>query len=266
MESFFKRALPYIEMGWLVFPSTPEKRPLCRHGRNDATCVSLTIEGWSEEFPQANISIKTGKASGICVVDIDSEEGEQWLAAVNRSWAKLPDTAIARSGRGRHLYFRYPALAIVKSADSKLARGVDVKASGGSITAPVSLHASGKLYQWVEPPFGRQLPTLPMWIAKALERQPVPRRSSYDGKPPSDEHVKRLLDQVGSAPEGSRNATLNRIAFIFGLMVKDGHLGDQQAFAMLFHTATAIGLDVRESTLTIRSGLRSGMSTKKRTK
>lgn len=264
METFFKRALPYIEMGWLVFPSTPEKRPLCRHGRNDATTVSLTVEGWSDEFPDANISIKTGQASGICVVDIDSEEGEQWLAAVNRSWAKLPDTAVARSGRGRHMYFAYPKLAIVKSADGKLARGVDVKASGGSITAPVSLHTSGKLYEWVEPPFNRQLPTLPMWIAKALERQPVPQRSNYDGKPPSDEHVKRLLDQIGGAPEGSRNATLNRIAFIFGLMVKDGHLRDNEAFALLLAAAVAAGLAHAESVPTIRSGLRSGLSTKKR--
>jgi hypothetical protein len=266
MDSFFNRALPYIEMGWQVFPTRPDKRPLCPHGRNDATTVALTIEDWSDKFPDANVSIKTGEASGICVIDIDSEEGELWISSINRSWNKLPDTAVALSGRGRHLYYTYPRLLPLKSADGKLAPGVDIKAAGGSITAPVSLHASGKLYQWVTPPFGRHLPIIPMWIVMALAKQApkLGRRSDYEGKPPSDEHIKRLLDSVASAPEGQRNHTLNKISFIFGLMVKDGHMVDNQAFNYLLGASAAAGLDQHESTATIRSGLRSGMRTVKR--
>lgn len=264
MDSFFKRALPYIEMGWQVFPVRPDKRPLCPHGRNDATCVSLTVEAWSDEFPTANIGIKTGEASGVCVIDIDSEDGEQWISAVNKSWAKLPDTAEATSGRGRHLYFRYPVLLPLRSADGKLARGIDIKAEGGSITAPISQHASGKMYEWVVPPFGRQLPTIPGWIVKALlPPPPVKRRSDYDG-PPSDEHMQRLLGRVSSAQQGQRNHELNRIAFIFGLMVKDKHITADQATSHLLGAAKCAGLNAAEAMPTIRSGIRSGLKTVKR--
>ncbi len=263
MDSFFQRALPYIEMGWQVFPTRPDKIPLCKHGRNDATCVSLTIEAWSDEFPDANVSIKTGEASGVCVIDIDSENGEQWIASVNSSWAKLPETAIALSGRGRHLYFAYPKIVPVKSADGKLARGIDLKAAGGSITAPISLHASGKLYEWVIPPFGRQLPTLPMWIVKALSAEVRPARKSslYEGMPPTNEHIQRLLGQVASATEGTRNHTLNRISFIFGLMVKDGHLTEGQALNYLVEAGVNAGLSRFEAGNTVRSGIKAGRNT-----
>lgn len=265
MDTFFQRALPYIEMGWQVYPCRPDKVPLCPHGRNDATTVSLTIEDWSDKFPDANIGIKTGKTSGICVIDVDSEEGERWIASVNKSWAKLPETAEAKSGRGRHLYFGYPSSLPVKSADGKLYSGVDLKASGGSITAPISLHASGKLYEWIVPPFGRHLPTLPLWIVKALQK-PEPkqrRRSDYDGLPPSDTHIQNLLDRVMTAPMGERNHTLNKVAFILGLVVRDGHMTESQAQGLLHQAGVAAGLEQIELVPTIKSGLRSGIRTKR---
>ena len=265
LDNFFKRALPYIEMGWPVFPTRPDKRPLCPHGRLDATCVSLAIEAWSDEFPEANISIKTGKASGVCVIDIDSEDGEQWIRAVNRSWAKLPDTAEARSGRGRHLYFAYPNLLTVKSANGKLARGIDLRASGGSITAPISLHASGKLYEWVKPPFGKQLPPLPGWVVSSLraKERPVLRTAEYE-RPPSNEHISSLLNQIVSASMGTRNQTLNRVAFIFGLMAKAGHITENQARSWLENAGKSAGLEATEVLTTIKSGLRSALRSRPR--
>lgn len=265
MDTFFQRALPYIEMGWPVFPTRVDKVPLCPHGRNDATCVSLTVEGWSDEFPDANVSIQTGETAGIAVIDIDSEEGERWVHAVNRSWAQLPESAEAKSGRGRHLYFAYPKVLPLKSADGKLAVGVDVKASGGSITAPISLHSSGKLYEWVKPPFGRHLPTIPMWIVKALTPPPpIVRKSNYSGQPPTDEHINRLLGHIVASPIGQRNHTLNKIAFIFGVMVKDKHMTYEDAYRLLTDAANSVGLEQIESAQTVKSGLRGGIKTLQR--
>lgn len=265
MDSFFKRALPYLELGWPVFPTRPDKVPLCPHGRNDATCESLTIERWSEEFPQANVSIRTGQASEVAVIDIDNEAGERWVAHINKTWKRLPETAEAKSGRGRHLYFRYLPC---RSADGKLAPGIDLKAGGGSITAPVSLHASGRLYEWAKPPFDRHLPLLPLWIVRELA-PPVqpPHRSNYNrNEPPTPERLDKLLRQVVAASVGQRNHTLNKVAFIFGLMVKDGHLTADKARDMLLEAARSAGLTKFESMLTIKSGLRSGQSTLKRAK
>lgn len=263
MEPFFRRALPYIEMGWLVFPTRVDKVPLCPHGRNDATCESLTIEAWSDKFPQANVSIKTGEESGIAVIDIDTEEGERWVRDSKAGWSRqLPDTAEAKSGRGRHLYYGYLP---VRSADGKIAPGVDIKAIGGSITAPISLHSSGRLYEWVRPPFGRRLPLLPLWIARALAPPPPrPHLSNYDGKPPSSEHLQKLLAQIATTPPGGRNHTLNRVSFIFGLIVKDGFMSEHDALNLLHQAGMAAGLDEHEVRSTVRSGLNSGLKTIKR--
>lgn len=263
MDSFLDRALPYLELGWRVFPTRPDKVPLCPHGRNDATCDLVQIEAWSKEFPQANVSIKTGDSSRIVVIDIDNADGERWLHEINQGWQRLPDTAEAKSGRGRHLYFGYLP---VRSADGKLAPGIDVKGIGGSITAPVSLHASGKLYEWIKPPFGRQLPLLPLWIARQLAPPPPrPQKSLYSRlEPPSEEHINRLLGQIVAATQGQRNHTLNKIAFIFGLMVKDGQMDASRAKNLLMDAARSAGLAQIESAQTIKSGLRSGTNTLKR--
>jgi len=259
MDSFFHRALPYIEMGWKVFPSTPDKVPLCPNGRKDATCVSLQIEDWSEMFPQANVSIKTGADSGIVVIDIDDEEGERFIEAINRSWTRLPETAEAKSGRGRHLYFRYPRVEPIGCSAGKLHPGIDIRGDGGSITAPVSLHPSGKLYEWVKPPFGRTLPTIPMWIVRAVapKIRTTPLRSYPQDTSP--ERIAHLLDQIKNAPAGQRNHTLNKVSFLIGMIVRDGGLNEREALDFLVASGMAAGLPKFEAIATAKSGLRSGM-------
>lgn len=261
MDDFFTRALPYIEMGWKVFPVRPDKVPLCAHGRNDATCASVTIEDWSESYPDANIGVKTGKDGGLAVLDIDSQEGEDWIASVNNSWARLPEAPTAISGRGRHLYFAYPRISLLKSSVGKLAPGVDIRASGGSITAPVSLHASGKLYEWIIPPFGHQLPPFPEWMVRKVA--PRPPRVNHPGlvQNTSPQRVRSLLDQVCRSPNGERNHTLNRVAFIMGLIVRDGGLSQREALDGLVQAGVAAGLPKFEARTTSLSGLKSGLKT-----
>lgn len=259
MDTFFNRALPYIEMGWKVFPTRPDKVPLCPHGRNDATCVATTIEDWSDSFPMANVSIQTGEESGIAVIDIDSEEGERHVAEWNKRWdRRLPETAEAKSGRGRHLYFSYMP---VKSADGKLAPGIDLKCIGGSICAPISMHSTGKLYEWVKPPFGRHLPLLPMWIVRALAPPKRVRHHPYGPQNISEERIENLLVQITTCAPGQRNHTLNRVSFIMGLIVRDGGLGEREALEKLVAAGVASGLSKRESYQTVRSGLKSGLKT-----
>lgn len=227
-------------MGWPVFPSTPDKRPLCAHGHNDATLISSAIEDWSKQFPQANIGLQTGNT--ICVVDIDGEDGEASIASLSQ-WCPLPPTAEARSGRGRHLYYRaFP----VRSA--KLGKGIDLKARGGSITAPISLHKSGKLYEWITPPFGMNLPTLPLWIIHAL-KPPKPRWTQTYNRPDLD----RFLSEIRNAPQGERNHTLNRIAFILG------KCGMENVLEAIIQAGREAGLSLPEARATARSGFNSGL-------
>lgn len=55
-----------------VFPCVPlQKNPLTEHGFHDASTEASVVSGWWRQWPDANVAMPTGFASGIDVVDID---------------------------------------------------------------------------------------------------------------------------------------------------------------------------------------------------
>jgi hypothetical protein len=71
--------------------------------------------------------------------------------------------------------------------------------------------------------------------------------------------VAAQLDEVRSAAEGTRNDTLNRVAYSLGRRVP-AYLDEQHIADQLVRAALDVGLDPREARLTVASGLRKGMS------
>lgn len=248
-DTFLARAEPYFKLGWPIFPTRPDKTPCTEHGLKDATLDRAMIELWSEQWPDANVSIATGRKAAIVVVDIDGEDGEASYVELTKQWRHFPETAQARSGRGKHLYYSYLP---IKNSTGRLAPGIDIKGERGAITAPISLHASGAVYEWIKQPFGFKLPLLPLWIVRAASK---PREQAR----PRNPDIGRLLDEVRSAPNGQRNQELNRAAFIFGRMVRDGREDESKAMTLLLDAGQAAGLERRECMQTIYSGIRSGM-------
>jgi hypothetical protein len=68
-----------------------------------------------------------------------------------------------------------------------------------------------------------------------------------------------LVDEVRSAPEGSRNDTLNRKAFRAGQLVAAGQIAEDVARDELVDAAVAAGLGRLEARSTVKSGLAAGM-------
>jgi hypothetical protein len=66
-------------------------------------------------------------------------------------------------------------------------------------------------------------------------------------------------ENVAAADEGQRNATLNTAAFSLGQLVAAGHLDEADVRSGLSEAARSCGLEDLETTLTITSGLTSGM-------
>jgi hypothetical protein len=163
------QALHYASaLGWRVFPlHTPidegvcscgkadcqsiGKHPRTPRGLKDATTDPEQIKRWWQKWPDANIGIATGAASGFFVVDIDPKnDGLSGLSELlDRIGGEFPDTAQVITGSGgRHFLFRMPEADIRNSAE-KLGAGVDVRANGGYVVAAPSVHASGSRYQWL---------------------------------------------------------------------------------------------------------------------
>jgi hypothetical protein len=161
-------ALWYAEQGFPVFPCQPNgKEPLTPHGFKDAIIDVKLIREWWNRWPDANIGIPTGTASGLLVIDIDPRNGgeESWTdLRANRA---IPITARQRTGGGgQHIFFRCPG----HLRGGTLAKGIDLKGDGGYIIAPPSRHPSGGTYRWVK---NRRLgflklPDAPDWLLSQI--------------------------------------------------------------------------------------------------
>ncbi|MBL8212396.1 MAG: bifunctional DNA primase/polymerase [Bryobacterales bacterium] len=122
------------------------KHPRTMHGFKDATTDPKRVPAYWQRWPDANIGMPTGKASGVCAVDIDPRNGgQQSWQELQAKVGPLPATLIQKSGGGgQHYLFRHPGCRL----PAALADGIDLKGDGGYILVPPSLHLSGKVYQW----------------------------------------------------------------------------------------------------------------------
>lgn len=155
MSELKQAALHYASLGLAVFPlQEKEKKPLPGgHGCKDATTEAGRVAAWWDRLPNANIGIATG--DGLLVVDLDRKadaDGAQSLTDwENAHGKKLPhDTWIASTGSGgTHLFYR---IAGQQKNRANLLPGVDIRADGGYIVAPPSVHPNGGVYQWITSP------------------------------------------------------------------------------------------------------------------
>jgi hypothetical protein len=150
-RSLKEAALAYARKGYAVFPCHPaSKAPRTKHGCKDATTDEKIIEDWWGKWPDANIGIATGQASGIWVLDIDGREGEFSLNKLIDEHGRLPDTLEVATGNGRHFYFILRNGISIKNSASKIGPGIDARGDGGYVIAPPSIHPSGERYRWVD--------------------------------------------------------------------------------------------------------------------
>ena len=200
-DSAERAALAYLRRGWAVVPiEAGGKRPLVRWEEfQHRLPLPSDVGAWFRRWPNANIGIVTGKVSGLAVVDIDPRHGgDEALAALEREYGALPLTVeVLTGGGGRHLYFT--SSGEVLRSRVALAPGVDLRAEGGLVVAPPSIHSSGTPYCWeiFHHPEKTPIAPLPGWLGQLV-------RSSGSGHPVTwwRERVQQPV------PEGARNATL----------------------------------------------------------
>lgn len=148
---------------------SPGKHPRIKTGRNHrgaATTDPATIEKYWNKWPDANVGIVTGH--GLAVVDLDGVKGARTLAALVAQNSPLPLTLQAKSGRldgGRHLYYRIKGELRPTSGD-----GLDLRADGGLVVVPPSMHLSGRRYEWVKPL--QNIADMPEWLEAFFANRP----------------------------------------------------------------------------------------------
>jgi len=198
-------------LGWPVFPCV-EKRPLTCRGLLDASADPATIERWWQRWPDANVAIRTGAASGLVVVDVDGDDGHESLRRLEADHEPLPVTASVKTPRGgHHYYLRHPGATIANSAGA-LGASIDVRADGGYVIAPPSIGADGRRY---EPDEQAPVAPAPEWLLLLLSG---PQNGHEHPPAPACEWVAIVRDGL---PEGQRNHGLARL--VGHLLAKDVH-------------------------------------------
>jgi hypothetical protein len=183
-------ALAYAGRGWPVLPIEPQgKRPLREWGKgvHDATTDPEIIRSWWTRWPSANVAIAL--PPGIIGVDVDGDTGRANLGA-------MPPTPAVNTGRGYHYYLRAPKGVTVRNGVG-VRPGIDIRATGGYLVAPPSVHATGVIYDWTLTPEDEPLADCPEWIAELLTV-----------KPEQAHKIQRPEVCEDRIPEGYRNATL----------------------------------------------------------
>ena len=275
-------ALAYAHRGWRVFPlhgivngvctcgrsdcGSAGKHPLVRRGLYEATTDKRVIKEWWRGWRSANIGLATGAESGIVVIDVDLPTA---FASLDRLIElDLPRTLTGLTGGGGlHL--------VCSSSDGELGNsagrlpgvdedlpGVDLRANGGYIVAPPSLHRSGARYEWLDA--DRAIAPAPKWL-KQPERTYVAlgdvAGASFegDGTAYGLAVLRDELDRLRAAQVGTRNHELNRAAFVLAQLVAGGELLESAARSSLLTVGLAVGLDEPESRQTIDSAFAAGL-------
>jgi len=180
------------------------KHPRTSQGFKDATRDREQIERWWTRWPEANIGVATGAASGVVALDVDPRHGgDDSLANLERDQGALPDAPrVLTGGGGLHAYFQHPGRYVPSRCG--IAPGVDVKADGGYVLAPPSTHRSGTRYAWEVAAHLDDVPLAPVpaWLLRLGRTTTAGRRRSLGI---------RCDDLPLLIPEGERNDRLHRL-------------------------------------------------------
>jgi hypothetical protein len=140
------------------------KHPLTRHGLTDASTNPEIIRGWLEQWPDANLGLRTGSISGLVVLDVDGNVGAGSLKNLTDKFGPLPSTPQSKTRRGAHFFFQYPLEMEIKNSVGKLGTALDLRADGGYVVIPPSRYVGGR-YEWVN---REPLAVIPSWLLAKL--------------------------------------------------------------------------------------------------
>jgi putative DNA primase/helicase len=102
-------------------------------------------EAWFDRPQRFNVGVVTGTVSGIFVLDCDSPDALAWAEEY------MPVcTMRVRTAKGMHLYFPYsgdrPLRNKVRTKFQGRELQLDIRAQGGYVVGPGSVHPSGAIY------------------------------------------------------------------------------------------------------------------------
>jgi hypothetical protein len=255
-------ALAVATQGLPVFPCGANKRPAIStedsgQGFHDATTDPDAIRALFAKAPHAKlVGVPTGPRSGFDVLDIDPRHrGDVWE---RENLHRLPETQIHQTGgSGRHWLFGH-AHGVGRNSAGRIAPGVDVRGEGGYVI------------WW--PAHGRHVASdapmahWPNWLLQpGLVLPPLRPPSVTPCHAPVSgdrilQFVRRALDRLRAAPDGSVHFTLRNSALLLGGVLHHGAFTSDEAVGWLLDAVPSAIRDWRNEEATARWGLQHGQA------
>lgn len=236
-SEMLKEALACCRRGWSVVPVQPHgKEPIVSWAKYNKERATLKqIREWWERYPNANVGVITGRISGLVVIDVD-RKGRSMLS-------RLPHTPLqVETRKGNfHLYYQHPGGHVPNAVN---VQGLDIRADGGLVVVPPSIHATGRRYRWKRRNFHKALPFPPMDIVKTDRQREIGTSVPKD----NDSWLSQVLMGVS---HGGRNDAATRLA---GYYFKKGMPIDLvQGQMELWNIRNDPPMSVRELTVVVQS-------------
>lgn len=166
-----------VSMGFHVFPVDHPglKNCLAAHlngpcdgqrGKHPVGQWSKDAENSTRRFHKGRCLRNTGIACGPSnLVVVDEDSTGHLMALLSTLGQELPPTFTVRTGRGHHHYFRQLDDGRERLANSNLknlSADIDIRADGGYVVGPGSVHQSGEVYEALD--WSVSVATLPEWL------------------------------------------------------------------------------------------------------
>ena len=245
-------ALAYASLGWRVFPVVPGgKKPLFTGWQRDATTDSdLITRHWRRE-PGPNIGIVCGEA--FVAFDIEVDHLPALSAWMREHGYRLPDTSVARTGRGGIHILSVPFVDGGRALRLDDVRIGELKGRGGFIVACPS-RTKGS-YAWRRSPLDDGVAQAPAWLRSLVADRPMPEPDARAAQHLTPSRAVALAAGlyrvVAEASEGERNDIL----FWASCRAAEHGLERTVVADILLTAARQAGLPEREARATIASGL-----------
>ncbi len=259
----------YVEyghgLGWSFTPLNGKRPVLTAWQKRPRETLEEAL-AWATK---GNVGLRTGRASGIVVIDVD-EGGDISGLGLH------PTATVNTGGNGIHLYYRCDQP--LGNSSGRLGPHIDVRGDGGQVVFPGSVHPdTGALYTWADglEPWNVEITELPGHIIDRLNAAPstpgaarlAPVARSSTKAPRSSSKAERYaqtamkleLNAVCSAGNGTRNQTLNKASFSLGRLIGGGYLDRTEVKTALRSAAESVGLEPGEIDATIHSGIDAGV-------
>lgn len=228
-------AAEYVDSGWSVLPVRPdEKRPYMTNWLQytKTRAPKAMVDSWFANLAGAGVGVVTGRISNMVVLDVEHD----CPYPIEDLLRRYPTQMVAKSGGGGyHLFYLYPTNQTRVANRVRIFEGADLRADGGFIVLPPTMHPSGNRYEWVKRgPLG----AFPVALLE-LQAQP---RVQGDGW---------ITEALRGVSEGGRNDTCARLA---GYFFKKGMNADiVEALLLDWNERNEPPLPVHEVRTTIKS-------------